>query len=94
MYIIVISVFLVIIILFWETIMTLVKTMTHSNLQNGYLWFFSLLIINVIIISIILGYYYYLTNQTGDIGIPGITGFPGQSGEKCLFTSPNGNCAN
>jgi hypothetical protein len=74
--------------------MNLVKTMSKSNLENGYVWFFSLLIINIIIISIIYGYYYYLTNQTGMQGIPGPTGFPGQPGEQCMFTTPNGNCTN
>lgn len=93
MYVIIIAAFLVIIILFWETIMTLVKTMSNSNLQNGYLWFFSLLIINVIIISIILGYYYYLTNQKGDVGISGPPGVLGQTGDQCYFTTPNGGCA-
>jgi hypothetical protein len=93
MYVIVISVFLVIIIFFWETIMTLVKTMSNSNLQNGYLWFSSLLIINILIISIIVGYYYHLTNQTGVAGLPGAPGFPGQQGEQCYFTNPNGECS-
>ena len=93
MYVIVIATFLVLIIMFWETIITLVKTMSNSNLQNGYLWFFSLLIVNVIIISIILGYYYYLTIQKGPEGIPGPTGFPGQPGEQCYFTKHNGGCA-
>ena len=91
MFIIVFAVFLVIIILFWETIMTLVKTMSNSSLQNGYLWFFSLLIINIILISIILGYYYYLTTYPGESGIPGQTGFPGQPGDQCYFTNPNPN---
>ena len=90
MYVIVIAVFLVVIILFWETIMGLVKTMSNSNLQNGYLWFFSLLLINVILISVILGYYYFLTTQTGAVGIPGAPGYPGQSGDECYFTTPNG----
>lgn len=93
MYVIVISIFLVLIILFWDTIMTLVKTMSEPSLQNGYLWFFSLLLINVIVISIIIGYYYHLTNQTGAAGIPGLAGFPGQQGEQCYFTNPNGGCA-
>jgi len=93
MYVIVIAVFIVIIILFWETIMTLVKTISDSSLQNGYLWFFSLLIINVILIIIIVGYYYYLTTHQGAEGIPGSTGFPGQPGEQCYFTNPNGGCA-
>ena len=93
MYVIVISMFIVIIILFWETIMTLVKTMSNSSLQNGYAWFFSLLVINVILISIILGYYYHLTTHPGTEGLPGPTGFPGQPGEQCYFTNPNGECA-
>jgi hypothetical protein len=93
MFVVVSAVFLVIIILYWETIMTLVKTMSNSSLQNGYPWFFALLIINVLLISIILGYYYYLTTLEGAEGIPGATGFPGQQGEQCYFTNPNGGCA-
>lgn len=73
--------------------MTLVKTMSNSNLQNGYLWFSSLLIINILIISIIVGYYYHLTNQTGVAGLPGAPGFPGQQGDQCYFTNPNGECS-
>jgi hypothetical protein len=93
MLIIIVAIFLVIIILFWETIMTLVKTMSNSSLQNGYLWFFSLFIINLILISIILGYYYYLSITPGMLGIPGNTGFAGKPGDQCYFTNPNGGCA-
>ena len=87
MYIIIFSIFLILVLLFWSTIQTAVKTMSTSNLQNGYLWFFSLLVINIIVISVILGYYYYLTSKSGTTGLPGVPGFPGQSGDECLFTN-------
>jgi len=67
--------------------------MTDSSLQNGYLWFFSLLIINLLLVSITVGYYYYLNNQTGTDGLPGDAGFTGQEGDQCMFTTPNGGCA-
>jgi hypothetical protein len=87
MYIVIFAIFLILILLFWSTIQTAVKTMSSSNLQNGYVWFFSLLIINVIVISIILGYYYYLTSKPGNLGLPGESGFPGQEGDECIFTN-------
>lgn len=94
MYVIVIATFLVIVILFWETIMTLVKTMSDtSSLKNGYLWFILLLVINVILISIILGYYYHITHKTGEDGLTGAAGLTGLIGEQCYFTNPNGGCA-
>jgi hypothetical protein len=63
--------------------------MTSSNLENGYLWFFSLLIINLIVIAILVGFYYYKKNQKGNPGLQGPPGFPGQQGNECYFSD---NC--
>jgi hypothetical protein len=64
------------------------KVMTISNLESGYLWFFCLLIINIIIISFIIGFYYYKTNQVGKIGATGLVGYPGINGDICNITVP------
>jgi hypothetical protein len=85
MFVVIFAIFLVLGLLFWSTIQTAVKTMSNSNLSNGYLWFFSLLIINIIVLSVIIGYYYYITSKSGNQGLQGDPGFPGQSGDECIF---------
>jgi hypothetical protein len=91
MYIVIISIFIVLILFFWSSIQILVKTMTNSSLQNGYMWFLSLLIINVIIIVFIYGYYFYQSNQPGKSGIPGMVGLTGYEGDQCYFSD---SCSN
>ena len=85
MYVIIISILIVLVILFWSTIKVMLKTMTSSNLENGYLWFFSLLIINIFVISILVGFYKYKKNQKGNQGTIGAAGFSGQQGDECFF---------
>ena len=85
MIIIITSIFLVLALLFWSTIQTAVKTIFNSNLDNGYLWFFSLLIINIIVLITLVVYYNYLMTTPGKQGMQGDAGFPGQPGEQCTF---------
>lgn len=62
--------------------------MTNSNLENGYLWFFCLIIINIIIITFIIGFYNYITSQPGIVGSIGETGFPGLEGDGGSLVIP------
>lgn len=81
MFIIILSIFVIVIFLFWDTIKLILKTLNNSSLENGYLWFAILLIINTIIIIFLIAYYYYKSNQSGDDGIPGKSGFVGLEGD-------------
>ena len=88
MYIIVIAVFIILILLFWDAIKIMIKTMSTGNLDNGYLWFFCLLSINVIIISFIIGFYYYKLNIIGEQGENGNKGYTGIEGDLCSINTP------
>jgi hypothetical protein len=88
MYIVITSIFLILALLFWDTIKIMLKTMSSSNIENGYLWFFCLLGINVIVIAFIYGFYYYKINQEGKRGLNGVNGFPGIEGEACSIDTP------
>lgn len=88
MYIVITCIFLILVLLFWDTIKVMLKTMTSSNLENGYLWFFCLLGINIIVIAFIFGFYYYKINQEGKKGPDGVNGFPGLEGEPCSIDTP------
>jgi hypothetical protein len=63
----------------------MLKTMTSSNLENGYLWFFSLLIINMVVIIFLVIFYNLKINENGKQGQLGVAGFPGQQGQECCF---------
>jgi hypothetical protein len=51
----------------------------------AFMWFFSILIINLLIISYTIGYYYYIKKNS--IGPPGPNGYPGLSGidTECII---------
>lgn len=91
MYIVIISVFLIVIILYWSAIQNVINTMIKSNISNGYIWYFILLLINIIGLVILVGYYYYLINKPGNIGMPGNKGFTGVSGDECQFPNTSEN---
>jgi hypothetical protein len=53
---------------------------------NSYAWFWSLLIINLIIIIFIYGYSWYKNNYSlGDMGQPGFRGVPGKQAKDCII---------
>lgn len=83
MYIVFICVLVILVIIFWDTINIMLKTMANSNLENGYLWFFCLLAMNITIILFIVGFYYYKANQVGNNGATGSIGYPGIDGDVC-----------
>ena len=88
MYVIITAIFIVLVLLFWDAIASMVKTITIDSIHNGYLWFFCLLSINIIIISFIIGFYYYKLNIIGGKGETGDKGFNGYDGDMCSINSP------
>ena len=88
MYIIVTAIFIVLILLFWDVLKTMIQTMTTGKLDNGYLWFYCLLSINIIIILFIIGFYYYKLNGIGEKGDNGDKGFNGKDGDECIIGVP------
>ena len=90
MFIILTVILILTVIYFWNNILTLLKILKTGNLDSttGYIWFFTLLIINIIIITFIYGFYYYKTNQTGKDGSSGSVGYPGQQGESGFLNIP------
>jgi hypothetical protein len=88
MYIIITAVFLIILLLFWDTIKIMINTMTTNSLDNGYLWFFCLLGINTIIIIFIIWFYHYKLNKPGKPGIDGSSGNKGLPGDICNIDTP------
>jgi len=92
MYVIIGSVFLIVILLFWSAIQNAVNIMVSSSLSSGYVWYFVLLIINIIGLVILVGYFYYLKNKPGNDGMPGNRGFSGVAGDECKFpNTPENN---
>lgn len=94
MYIIFACIIILILFLFGNTILYMVKTFTsHANpkFQIGNLWFIGLLIINITLIIFIYSFYYYKSNTIGKDGPSGDKGFTGKDGEGCIITLPNNN---
>ena len=88
MYIVITCIFLILAFFFWDTIKIMLATMTSSNLENGYLWFFCLVGINIIVVSFIYGFYYYKINQEGKRGPDGKIGFSGIQGDTGAIVVP------
>ena len=53
------------------------SALTFNN-NKGYAWFFGLVIVNLIITTFIIGFYYYKTRVSR--GLPGLRGYPGADG--------------
>ncbi len=87
MYIIIISILIVAILLFWSVIESMIKTITNSSLDNGYLWYIILLIINILVVIVLVWVYNSKIKQPGNLGLPGAKGFPGYQGDECYFAS-------
>jgi len=88
MYILFGAILFVIIILFGSTLLKLITSNTPMNYQSGTIWFVSLLLINIIIVSFLFYYTNYKANLPGDKGIPGPIGIKGGKGGDCKFSDP------
>jgi len=94
MFLIFSTIILLIIIMFGNTILSMISTYTTSsnpNLFIGNFWFVGLIIINIIIIIFIYSFYYYKSTSKGVNGSMGDKGFTGYEGEPCMITIPNSN---
>ena len=83
MYILFGAILFVIILLFGSTLFKLITSNTPMNYQSGTIWFVSLLLINIIIVSFLYYYTNYKANIAGDKGKPGPAGISGRNGEDC-----------
>lgn len=89
MYIIFGTVIVLLIFLFGSTLLSMIKnyvTNSSPTVKIGNVWFVGLLLINVIIIIFICGFYYYKSNEIGQHGLTGDKGFAGYEGETCIIT--------
>jgi len=88
-YIIYSTIIILLIVFFADTIFTLIKNYTSSdinkNFKIGNIWFISLLIINITIISFICIFYYYKSTNSGKIGNTGDIGYNGIQGDQCVI---------
>ena len=92
MYLILGTVLVVIVILFWNIIYTVITKYTSglsSSGQIGNIWFVGLLIINIAVIIFIYGFYSYKINAKGLAGKVGEPGFVGYNGDECVITISN-----
>lgn len=88
MYIIFGALILILVFFFWDSIISMLNIMKKGNIESGYTWFFSLLIINIVILSFIIGFYYYKNKLEGKIGKTGEKGFPGEIGSDSFLEIP------
>ncbi len=81
MYIIIFAVIFAIIFYSWTTLKNIVTVTIFSNTNvtpQGFMWFGSLLLLNIVIFAFIIWFYYYIRDRPGPVGRPG---FPGNAGE-------------
>ena len=84
MYLVVLALFGIIAYFSFDTFIGVSQFMTVSNKYlAGQKWFISLLLVNLVIISFVIGYYYYKKDEIGYKGIDGYDGLPGDPGENC-----------
>jgi heme/copper-type cytochrome/quinol oxidase subunit 2 len=88
MYVIIITIFVLIFILFGNTLIKLYTSYSSNTSQKGNVWFASLLIINIIIILFLYLYNYYITNREGKEGNIGSPGTVGSNGLNCIMKDP------
>ena len=81
MYIIIAAFIFAIVFYSWTTIKNVLSITIFSNTNitpQGFMWFGSILLINIIIFAFIIWFYYYVRDRPGPVGRQG---FPGQSGD-------------
>ena len=65
----------------WTALKNMVSLTIFSNTNvtpQGFMWFGSILLINIVILAFIIWFYYYVRDRPGPVGK---RGFPGQSGD-------------
>ncbi len=94
MYLIFTTLIIIVIVLFWSTIMSMIKQYTtYSNSSTGFklgsTWFIGLFIINIIIVCFLYIFTYFKQNEAGKLGNIGDVGRNGLPGDACVIKEPN-----
>jgi hypothetical protein len=74
------------------SIRTLISSITASRTfqanTQAFMWFFSLLALNLVIMAFIIGFYYYkIRGSPGALGPKGYQGSMGESSQPCVDSS-------
>lgn len=88
MYVIILAVFIGIIFLFYNTIINTIYYFNNNyHIKNKYIliWFYSMLIINIILFVSIQIYKYMIFDVRGRIGMEGEIGDVGEDGVGCII---------
>ena len=86
MYIVFGAIILLLIAYFWQTLYQIVNSLINNSnnlFLTGNIWFVALLIMNVVLITFIIGFYYYKSTLPGPEGPTGDKGFQGRPGKAC-----------
>lgn len=87
MYIIIAAIIFAIIFYSWSTIKNIINLTIFGNTKissQGFLWFGSILLLNIFILSFVIWYYYYIRNQPGPVGRRGFPGLAGDNARDCI----------
>lgn len=82
MIVILIAIIITFLVILYGIFNTMINFATRSETIYLIVWFFTLLIINLIVIAVVYGYKYYKTVWSPYVGLPGTPGFTGSNGES------------
>lgn len=86
MYIILAAIIFAIVFYSWATIKNIVSVTIFSNTNitpQGFIWFGSILLLNIVIFGFIIWFYYYIRDRPGPVGRQGFPGQPGDNAKDC-----------
>jgi len=83
MWLIYLSILFVIGLYFFESIKMMISNVVSTKMNTGFIWFITLVIINIVLLIFIYLFTYLKTNEPGPVGVGGLKGFPGQEGDGC-----------
>jgi hypothetical protein len=86
MYIIFAAILFAIIFYFWSAIKNIFTATIMSSsgvTSQGFIWFGSLVLLNVVIFGFIIWFYYYIKDMPGPVGKPGYPGLQGDDAKDC-----------
>jgi glucan phosphoethanolaminetransferase (alkaline phosphatase superfamily) len=66
-----------------RNIFTTTVTDSKTISRQGFIWFGSILMINLIVLVFIVWYYYYIRDKPGAVGKQGFPGLPGNNAKDC-----------
>jgi hypothetical protein len=86
MYIIIFAIIFAVIFYSWTTLKNILSVTIFSNntiTPQGFMWFGSLLLLNIVIFAFIIWFYYYIRDRPGPVGRQGFPGQPGEDAPNC-----------